>query len=32
VRLIAIRRLLKDERKAAASYLNGQFPESIVGY
>jgi len=32
VRLIANRRLLRDERKAAASYLNGQFPERTTAY
>ena len=32
VRLIANRRLLRDERKAAASYLNGRIPERIIGY
>ena len=32
VRLIANRRLLRDERKAAAKYLKGQFPERATGY
>jgi hypothetical protein len=32
VRLIAKRRLLKDERRAAASYRNGQVPEGINSY
>jgi ribulose-5-phosphate 4-epimerase/fuculose-1-phosphate aldolase len=32
VRLIANRRLLKDERKAAAHYLNGEIPESATSY
>jgi ribulose-5-phosphate 4-epimerase/fuculose-1-phosphate aldolase len=32
VRLIANRRLLKDERRAAANYRNGQIPEGINAY
>jgi len=32
VRLIANRRLLRDERRAAASYRNGVTPERISGY
>ena len=32
VRLIANRRLLKDERRAAASYRNGHIPEGINAY
>jgi ribulose-5-phosphate 4-epimerase/fuculose-1-phosphate aldolase len=32
VRLIANRRLLRDERRAAASYRNGVTPEGIGGY
>ena len=32
VRVIANRRLLKDERRAAASYRNGQIPEGINSY
>jgi ribulose-5-phosphate 4-epimerase/fuculose-1-phosphate aldolase len=32
VRLIANRRLLRDERRAAASYRNGVIPEGIGGY
>jgi len=32
VRLIATRRLRKDERRAAASYGNGLVPEGISGY
>ena len=32
VRLIATRRLLKDENKASASYRNGQIPEGINAY
>jgi ribulose-5-phosphate 4-epimerase/fuculose-1-phosphate aldolase len=32
VRLIANRRLLKDERRAAASYRNGQIPGGINSY
>jgi ribulose-5-phosphate 4-epimerase/fuculose-1-phosphate aldolase len=32
VRIIANRRLLKDERSAAAHYLNGQLPETATSY
>jgi ribulose-5-phosphate 4-epimerase/fuculose-1-phosphate aldolase len=32
VRLIANRRLLKDERRAAASYRNGRIPEGVNAY
>jgi hypothetical protein len=32
VRMIANRRLLHDERNAAARYLNGQLPESTTAY
>jgi ribulose-5-phosphate 4-epimerase/fuculose-1-phosphate aldolase len=32
VRVIAKRRLLKDERRAAASYRNGQIPEGTIAY
>jgi len=32
VRVIANRRLLKDERRAAASYRNGRIPEGINAY
>jgi hypothetical protein len=32
VRLIANRRLLKDEQRAAASYRNGFIPEGINAY
>jgi ribosomal protein L39E len=32
VRLIANRRLLKDERRAAESYRKGRFPETITAY
>jgi ribulose-5-phosphate 4-epimerase/fuculose-1-phosphate aldolase len=32
VRIIANRRLLNDERRAAAHYLNGQIPESATSY
>jgi len=32
VRMIANRRLLNDERDAAASFLNGQFPEGTASY
>ena len=32
VRLIANRRLLKDERRAAESYRSGRIPEGINAY
>lgn len=32
VRIIANRRLLKDERRAAESYRNGRIPESMTAY
>lgn len=32
VRIIASRRLLKDERRAAESYRNGRVPESMTAY
>jgi ribulose-5-phosphate 4-epimerase/fuculose-1-phosphate aldolase len=32
VRLIANHRLMRDERKAAASYLSGRIPDDISGY
>ena len=32
VQLIANRRLLRDERRAAASYRNGHVPEGLTGY